>query len=609
MRVLQAGARAPHRGRDRLHRLLLADDALGEFPLHAQELVLLAFEHAVDRHAGPARHHARHVIGGHGLLDHGALALGFGGLDRRELLFQFRNAAIGQFAGALVFALALRIGELGAQLVELGLELLRVRQLFLFRLPAAGDIGGFLFELFQFAFQALEAILGAGIAFLLQSLLLDLQPHDFAVDRIEFFRLGIDLHLEPRSRLVDQIDRLVGQEAVGDVAMRQGRRRDDRRIGDAHAVMLLVFVLQAAQDRDGILDRRLGHEHRLEASRQRGILLHVLLVFVERGGADAVQFAARQRRLEQIGGVHGAIGLAGADQRVHLVDEQNDAAVRGGDLVQHGLQPLLEFAAIFGAGDQRAEIEREQLLVLQALRHVAVDDAQRETLDNRGLADAGLADQHRIVLGAAREHLDGAADFLVAADHRIELAVACGLREIARIFLQRVIGVLGRRTIRGAPLAQRLDGGIEILRRHAGLAENLAGLAVLLQRKREQQALDGHETIAGFLAGLFGCGENAGGRRRQINLAGAGARHLRDLAERCLDRLQGLAGIAAGAIDQARRQPFRVVEQDLEQMVGGELLMALAQGQRLGGFHETAGTVGVLLEIHVSAPSAHDGAV
>ena len=78
VRVLQARARAPHRGRDRLHRLLLADDALGEFALHAQELVLLAFEHAVDRHAGPARDHAGDVIGGHGLLDHGAFALGFG---------------------------------------------------------------------------------------------------------------------------------------------------------------------------------------------------------------------------------------------------------------------------------------------------------------------------------------------------------------------------------------------------------------------------------------------------------------------------------------------------------------------------------------------------
>ena len=100
----------------------------------------------------------------------------------------------------------------------------------------------------------------------------------------------------------------------------------------------------------------------------------------------------------------------------------------GGDLVEHRLQPLLELAAILGAGDQRAHVERQQLLVLQALRHVAVDDAQRQALDDGGLADAGLADQHRVVLGAARQHLDGAADLLVAADHRVELAVARRLR-------------------------------------------------------------------------------------------------------------------------------------------------------------------------------------
>ena len=165
--------------------------------------------------------------------------------------------------------------------------------------------------------------------------------------------------------------------------------------------MLLVFVLQAAQDRDGVLDRRLGDEDRLEPPRQRRVLFDMLAILIERGRADAMQFAARQRGFQQIGRIHRAVGLAGADQRVHLVDEQDDAAFGRGDFLQHGLQPLLELAAVFRARDQRAEIERQQLLVLQAFRHVAVEDAQRQTLDDRGLADAGLADQHRIVLGAA----------------------------------------------------------------------------------------------------------------------------------------------------------------------------------------------------------------
>ena len=267
-----------------------------------------------------------------------------------------------------------------------------------------------------------------------------------------------------------------------------------------------------------------------------------------------MQLAAGERGLEQVGGIHRAVGLAGADQRVHLVDEQDDAAGRRRDLLQHGLQPLLELAAIFRAGDQRAHVEREQLLVLEAVGHVAVDDAQRQALDDRGLADAGLADQHRIVLGAAGQHLDGAADFLVAADHRIELAVAGGLGEIARIFLQRVIGVLGRLRVGGAALAQRLDGGVQVLRRDAGLGENLSGVAVLLQRDGEQQPLDGDETVAGLLGDLLGVVEQPRGRAGEIDLAGARPGHLGHLVERILDGAQRLPRVAAGTVDQAGGQ-------------------------------------------------------
>ena len=123
-------------------------------------------------------------------------------------------------------------------------------------------------------------------------------------------------------RFVDQIDRLVGQEAVGDVAVREHRGRDERAILDAHAVVHFVAVAQSAQDRDRILDAGLIDEDRLEAAFERGVLLDVLAVLVERRRADHVQFAARQHRLEQIAGVHRAFGLAGADDRVHFVDEQ-----------------------------------------------------------------------------------------------------------------------------------------------------------------------------------------------------------------------------------------------------------------------------------------------
>ena len=93
-----------------------------------------------------------------------------------------------------------------------------------------------------------------------------------------------------------------------------------------------------------------------------------------------------------------------------------------GDLLEHRLEPLLELTAVLRAGDHRADVQRDEPLVAQAVGDVALDDAAREPLGDRGLADAGLADEHRVVLRPAAEHLDDAPDLLVAPDDRVELA-------------------------------------------------------------------------------------------------------------------------------------------------------------------------------------------
>ena len=341
--------------------------------LHLEQLFLFAFEHPVDRHAGPARHDLGDVVGGHRLVDEQLVALG---LDLGELALEIGNDAIGEPAGFGVIALALRRDEIVAGGVELLLELVGGAELVLLGPPAGGQRRRFLLDLGEFGFELRQAILGGRVGLLAQRLLLDLELDDAAIELVELFGLRIDLDAQARGRLVDEVDRLVGEETIGNIAVRQGRRGDDRRIGDPHAVVKFVFFLEPAQDRDRILDRRLGHEDRLETAGECRVLLDMLAIFVERRRADAMQLAARQRRLQEIGRIHRPLGLAGADQRVHLVDEQDDGALRRGDLVEDGLQPLLEFAAIFGAGDERPHVEGEQLLVLEQFRHVAVDDAQ-----------------------------------------------------------------------------------------------------------------------------------------------------------------------------------------------------------------------------------------
>ena len=66
---------------------------------------------------------------------------------------------------------------------------------------------------------------------------------------------------------------------------------------------------------------------------------------------------------------------AGADQRVRLVDEQDDRRRRGLHLVDHRAQPLLELALHRGAGLHQADVERAEPHALELRRHVAGGDA------------------------------------------------------------------------------------------------------------------------------------------------------------------------------------------------------------------------------------------
>ena len=261
-------------------------------------------------------------------------------------------------------------------------------------------------------------------------LLLLAHVRDLLVELAQLRRARQDRQAQAGAGLVDQVDGLVGQEAVADVPVGEVRGGHDRAVGDLHLVVRLVAVAQALQDVDRVGQARLGDLDRLEAALERGILLEVLAVLVERRRADRLQLAAGEERLEDRGRVDRTLGGARTHQGVDLVDEDDDVAARA-DLFGDLLQALLEVTAVARTGDERAEVERVDLLVLERLGHVVLDDRLRETLDDGGLADAGLADQDRVVLGAAREDLHDPLDLLLAPDHRVELVLARGLREVA----------------------------------------------------------------------------------------------------------------------------------------------------------------------------------
>src|SRR5690606_22287581 len=269
-----------------------------------------------------------------------------------------------------------------------------------------------------------------GVLLVDRRLLVPARLADLLVELAQPGRGGHATDAQSRARLVDEVDRLVGQEAVVDVAVRERGGGHERVVGDRDPVVRLVAVAQPLEDLDRVLERRLGDLDRLEAALERSVLLDVLAVLLERRRTDRLELAAGEHRLEDRGGVDRTLGGTRTDERVDLVDEQDDVAARA-DLLEDLLEALLEVTAVARAGDERAEVERVELLVLERLGDVAADDVLRGALDDGRLADARLTDEDGVVLRAAREHLHDPLDLLVPADDRVELAVAGRLREVA----------------------------------------------------------------------------------------------------------------------------------------------------------------------------------
>ena len=359
LRIFQAGAAAANGLRQGRHSLLLADDALVQHAFHTQKLIGFGFGEVAHGHA---RRHAHHV-GDFGLGDVGELLVAFLG----KTLFSF---------GALLLKLLFFVAKLRG-----ALEFLRRRRLFLVKANAAKLV----VELANLIGQ--RAIANA----------------------------------HARASLVEHVDCLIGQEAVLDITRRHRDGGLQRLVGITHVMVRLVAVAKAVENAQSLFLARLFHVHRLEATGERGIFFEMLAIFLGSGGSNYLQLATRQRRLQNSGGVDGAFSGTRANDGMHFVDEQNDVAVFD-DFLDDLLQALFELAAVFATCDQRGHVEGDHALARDDIGHLIGHDELRQAFDHGGFAHAGLADEQRVVLLAAREHLHHAFDFGRTTDNGIELA-------------------------------------------------------------------------------------------------------------------------------------------------------------------------------------------
>ena len=215
---------------------------------------------------------------------------------------------------------------------------------------------------------------------------------------------------------------------------------------------------------------------------------------------------------------------------MQLVDEHDDVRVVG-QLLHDRLEALFELTAILRAGDDQRDVERENALVGEEVRHVAVDDLLRQPFDDGGLADARLADEHRVVLRAAAEDLLHALELVLAADQRIELVLHRRLGQVAaELGQQRRFLDARQRRLFVQELDDVLAHGVEA---HPLFHEDRRGHRALLAQDAEQQVL-GPDVVVQQPVGFFG---------RKLQHA------LRFRAERNLDRGRDLLAEDRPAFD------------------------------------------------------------
>ena len=552
-----------------------------------QELVRLSLQELTRRNSGPRFDDLGNFCGPDLLSNHRlviassilSLCLSFG---LGDLTLDGRNLTVLEATRLLPASLTHRQLQLSAQRVELDAQVTNAVMTSLFSLPTSRQSTQTLLTISEVRAQLAQPLLGGLVEAVRVGLgqvgLLHAEAIHTAAQLINLDRRGVQLHAQAGRGLVNQVDRLIGQLSPRDVAIRQGGGRDERTIGDRHLVVSLVLGGDTAQDRDGILDRGLTDEHLLEATLERRILFDVLAILIEGRRSNHAQLATGEHGLEHVARIHRAFGTsAGTDDRVQLIDEGDDLAVRTGNLSEDRLEALLELSAVLRAGDHRRHVQGDEALVAQGLRNVARNDALGEAFDDRRLTDTGFADQDRVVLGTTRQDLDDAADLVVSADDRVELTFARHLGQVAA-----VLGQGFKRPFRvsrgdrvGAQLGERLRQSINI---DPGLGENATRLG-LRCGQRDEQMLGRDVLVTGGLGALTRVANDREQGVRGLGVASGCTLRARERHEGIASARADRAHVRPNGLEQGECDALALLNQRLKQMDGFHLRVTGCTGR------------------------------
>ena len=211
--------------------------------------------------------------------------------------------------------------------------------------------------------------------------------------------------------------------------------RTHRIVLNARMVKLLVFAAQSEEDLLRSLLIRLLHHDGLEAACEGAVLGEVLFILAEGRRSDDLHLPTCEGRLQNVRRIQRALCAAGTDERMNLVDKENDI-LRFDDIIHDILETLLKLTAVFCSGDKGRHRQRNNAFVLKQERHLAVRDALSKPLGDGCLANARFPEKDGVVLRAPRENLNDTIDLSCTADDGIKSASLRNADQIAAKFFE-----------------------------------------------------------------------------------------------------------------------------------------------------------------------------
>src|SRR5256886_6922166 len=119
----------------------------------------------------------------------------------------------------------------------------------------------------------------------------------------DFFGNSGLTQLDARAGFVDQVDGFVRKKTVGNVAVGKINGVAQRLVRVADSMEFFVALADALNHLHGLFFVRRGNFDRLETAFERAIFLHGLAVFSRSRRPNALNLAAGERGLQNVGGV------------------------------------------------------------------------------------------------------------------------------------------------------------------------------------------------------------------------------------------------------------------------------------------------------------------